>query len=437
MMRKSQRTRGGQVEIEFYYDIVCPYAYLASTRLPALAAAHGARLRWSPVLLGGLFKHVQGPQNPGASMSPARAAMNLRDMDRWADYWGVPLRMPAAHPRRSVDAMRLLVVCPEETRPALSKALFQAYWVHGADVADRAVLGELAARFGLPPDLIAREESRQGLIDRTAAAAQLGLFGVPAFRRVPEPGAESPFFWGQDRLGFLSAELGGDFDAPYTHPAATLPVPAGTRLELYHDFSSPFAALAVGQAERFAADRGVELVYRPMLLGALFRAIGTADVPLYEMNEAKRRYYARDLADWASRWGVPIRFPDAFPLRTVTALRVALAAPAATGPIYRAAWVDNRDVGQADVLTEVLDAAGLPGAALVERATTDTTLKDALRANTERAATLGACGAPTWVVRRPDEAPLVFWGQDRLPHVAAALGGWRAPCDREEPASRA
>jgi 2-hydroxychromene-2-carboxylate isomerase len=94
-------------------------------------------------------------------------------------------------------------------------------------------------------------------------------------------------------------------------------------------------------------------------------------------------------------------------------------------------------VGQADVLTEVLDAAGLPGAALVERATTDTTLKDALRANTERAATLGACGAPTWVVRRPDEAPLVFWGQDRLPHVAAALGGWRAPCDREEPASRA
>lgn len=62
------------------------------------------------------------------------AHLNLADMNRFAALYGVPLEMPAAHPRRSVEAMRLLVAAPEAVRPALTHALYRAYWVEGRDI---------------------------------------------------------------------------------------------------------------------------------------------------------------------------------------------------------------------------------------------------------------------------------------------------------------
>ncbi|MCX7177881.1 MAG: DsbA family protein [Proteobacteria bacterium] len=73
-------------------------------------------MNWRPLLLGGLFRHVGAPQNPGGSMSAAKAKLNLLDMQRYARRWGVPLEMPAGHPRRSVEAMRLIVSAAESVR---------------------------------------------------------------------------------------------------------------------------------------------------------------------------------------------------------------------------------------------------------------------------------------------------------------------------------
>lgn len=399
------------MELDFYYDIVCPYAYLASTRIEALAARTGATLRWRPVLLGGLFRAVGASQNPGAQMNPAKARLNLADMQRFAALYGVPLTMPDAHPRRSVEAMRLLTACPEAHRPALTHALYRAYWVEGRDIADRAVLGQLAAPFGLDVGVIDETDVKAGLHVATDAAAARGLFGVPAM------GVGDRFFWGQDRLHFVEAALTG------RPPAYAVPSPAaeGARVTFFHDFSSPFSYLASTQVEARLHATGATVVWRPMLLGALFRDIGTPDVPMLAMNEVRRRYIARDLADWAALWGVPFRFPDTFPLRTVTALRVALAAPEVTPAVYRAAWAENRDIGQPEVLGSVLDAAGFDGPALIARAATDEVLKTALRENTDAARSAGACGAPTFLVERPGRAPEVFWGQDRFELVQEAL----------------
>src|SRR5690606_1017630 len=91
---------------DFYYDVVCPYAYLASTQVPALEARCGVSLTFRPMLLGGVFRAIGSADRPGDRMSPGKARHNFLDMRRWADHFGVALSMPAEHPRRTVLAMR-------------------------------------------------------------------------------------------------------------------------------------------------------------------------------------------------------------------------------------------------------------------------------------------------------------------------------------------
>lgn len=390
-----------RMQVTFYFDVVCPYAYLASTRIEAIAARHGATVRWVPVLLGGLLRHVGGPDDPNTTLSAPRARLNLLDMQRWADRWGVPLTMPAGHPRRSVEAMRLLCAAPPATLPALASALFAAYWVHGRDITDRAVLAEVAAPFGLDAARVDAPEVKQALFDTTAEAAAAGAFGVPAFV------VGDTLYWGQDRLHFVERALRG---------------PAHVRF--FHDFASPFSYLASTQIERVAQAHGATLEWSPILLGGLFRAIGTPDVPLFAMNAAKRRYLARDLDDWARHWGVPFRFPSHFPLRTITPLRVAVAEPAVTPHLYRAAWAEDRPIDDEAVLCAVLAAAGFDPRDLLDRAATPA-VKAALRDNTEAAAAAGACGVPSFEARIGDHAPILLWGQDRLGLLADVLEGWR------------
>ncbi len=404
------------MEFTFYYDVVCPYAYLASTRIERLAARCDATVRWVPILLGGVLKAAGGPTDPNRVMSAARARMNLVDMHRYADHWAVTLNLPAEHPRRTVEAMRLLVGCPLEKRVMLTQELFRAYWVRGLDVSDRAVLDTIAELYRVDPAVIDSAEAKQALYDSTAEASEAGVFGVPSFV------VDGELIWGQDRMHLLYQRLGAE------RPPVSTATPANTggRVTMFHDFGSPFSYLGSTQIERVAHASGALVDWRPMLLGALFRDIGTADVPLFEMSPRKRRYLAKDLDDWAAWWGVPFKFPTKFPLRTIGPLRVAVAEPAVTTALYKATWVDDRPIDEPDVLRAVLDEAGFDGAGLLER-TQDPAVKAKLRENTELAKAAGACGAPTFVVRRGDAAPITLWGQDRLEMVGHALDGWVPP----------
>jgi 2-hydroxychromene-2-carboxylate isomerase len=400
------------VTLDFYFDVVCPYAYLASVRVEALARRCGAALRLRPVLLGGLLRTVGAPDDPNQGASAAKRRIQAEDRQRSAALHGVPLHEPPQHPRRTVDAMRLVLAAPDgPVRTALVHALMAAYWVRGDDVADRRVLAELAVAHGLPADAFAMPGVREGLREATAAAAAAGVFGVPSF------GVDGRVWWGQDRMALVERALGGEPPPlqPLGRPAAA------ARVSFFHDFSSPFSYLAATQVERVAAAHGAVVEWVPILLGALFRELGTPDVPLHAMNAVKQAWVRRDLDEWAAWWGVPFVFPRRFPLRSVLPLRVALCEPAATRPIYRAAWAEDREVDTPAGLGEVLAAAGLPAAALLEQAGT-ASVKEALRANTERARAVGACGVPTFVVERAGRSALV-WGQDRLALLEVMLAG--------------
>jgi len=433
------------VHVEFWFDFSCPYAYLASQRVEEICTAAGVPLVLQPMLLGGVFRLTGAGDGPMATLSPPKATHNTRDMLRWADRLGVPLRIPAAHPMRTVRALRTLLGLPEARWPAAMHALYAAYWQAGEDITQATVIAAALARAGCSADEIATaaagadgDAAKDDLRRRTDQAVALGIFGAPAMV-VHRDGAAPILLWGQDRLHWLAAVLAGwdpDVGAPPITPAADGRAPAPTlaqppTVDFWFDFSSPFAYLAATQMGALAARAGAAagLRWRPMLLGALFRDVGTPDVPLFAMPEAKRAYVSRELGRWAKWWGVPFRFPSRFPMRTIAPLRLTLLAgdddaPRLAERIFRAYWIEDRDIADAAVLRELAADAGVdPG--LVDR-TNEPGVKQVLIDSTAAARAAGVFGAPSCVVHAPG-GPHLFWGQDRLELVEAALRGWSPP----------
>jgi 2-hydroxychromene-2-carboxylate isomerase len=191
-------------EVELWYDIVCPFAYLASTQIERVAREAGARVRWEPFLLGGVFVALSVPADLNASMPEAKRKHNLRDMARWADRFGVPLRMPAEHPRRTVLALRAILAAGEG-RVEATHALYRAYWVEGLDVSDPSVVRAALDAAGVDGQACVERTSDPAIKDelrrRTDEAVSRGIFGAPTFFVGDE------MFWGQDRLDFVAAAL--------------------------------------------------------------------------------------------------------------------------------------------------------------------------------------------------------------------------------------
>lgn len=192
------------------------------------------------------------------------------------------------------------------------------------------------------------------------------------------------------------------------------------RVECFFDVGSPNSYLAWTQLPRIAGEAGAELVWRPMLLGGVFKATGNASpmtVP------AKARWAGRDIARWARRWGVRFEFNPFFPINTLALMRGAagmqMRHPADfdrwLAAIFEAMWVHPRNLGDAAVLAATLGEAGFDPATFAALAA-DPEVKARLVATTEEAVARGVFGAPSCFVG--DE---LFFGQDRLDFVRDAL----------------
>jgi 2-hydroxychromene-2-carboxylate isomerase len=192
--------------LDFWFDYSCPYAYLGSTQVEALARRTGAALTYRPMLLGGVFRAVGAPQNMMDVLSPQKARHNLDDMMRWAEYFGVPLVMPGGHPFRTVEALRATLVT--RCDPAVIHGFYRAYWIRGERPSDRATIRQVLGEAGHDPDAVTARLQDDAVKDdlrrRTDEAIALGIFGAPSF---VVDGTE--LFWGQDRIPFVARALEG------------------------------------------------------------------------------------------------------------------------------------------------------------------------------------------------------------------------------------
>jgi 2-hydroxychromene-2-carboxylate isomerase len=190
--------------LDFWFDYSCPYAYLGSTQVEALAARAGAALRYCPMLLGGVFRAVHTPQNLSEVLSPAKKRHNGLDMLRWAEVFGVPLHMPAGHPFRTVEALRATLATGID--PKVVHGFYCAYWIDGRAPSEEATMRDVLSAAGHDPGAVLSrlDAFKDDLRVRTDRAIALGIFGAPAFVVDGDQ-----LFWGQDRLLFVEKALAG------------------------------------------------------------------------------------------------------------------------------------------------------------------------------------------------------------------------------------
>lgn len=193
-----------------YFDFVSPYSYFALTRLAAFGERHGVEWEPAPVFYAALLdaNHLVGPAE-----TSAKRRYTMNDVLRAAALQNTPLVGPPAHPFRSLEALRVATLFAGDPRALeMSVALSTACWAEGRDLTDWDVLAEVVGRVGIDDaganaDTLAARASapeiKLALQERTAAAIEAGVFGVPTFE------LDGELFWGHDRLDHLAARIDG------------------------------------------------------------------------------------------------------------------------------------------------------------------------------------------------------------------------------------
>lgn len=201
--------------IDFYFDFSSPYSYIASEWIDAVAARHGRAVRWHAILLGATFQ-AAGLKSPVDH--PIKREYSLRDFARSARFAGVPYEHPVHFPVLTQNAARVFWWLHDTASPeravAWAHAGLRAYFTHGEDLSDPAVLRgalqhagiEAAEAEAVYTDPVWKHRLRR----ENDAAIAAGVFGAPFFVIDGEP------FWGNDRRPQIEAWLGGQADFDHT-----------------------------------------------------------------------------------------------------------------------------------------------------------------------------------------------------------------------------
>lgn len=195
-----------RVTIDFFADISCPWCHVGWAALKQAAAQRqgqiAAQVAWRGFLLS--------PDTPAegvdrraylsSKFAPEQLAAAHKALNDAAAAAGVELNLEApARIPNTIDAHRLIHwASGQNVAEPLIDALFNAYWIDGRDISDRAELVRIAESVGMDPQEInaklATNEDREAIMEMYGAAQQIGVTGVPVAifdRRIPVMGAQA------------------------------------------------------------------------------------------------------------------------------------------------------------------------------------------------------------------------------------------------------
>lgn len=189
--------------VEFLFDFGSPTSFLAYKQLPKITARHGARIMWTPILLGGVFKATG---NTSPAMVPAKARYMNGDLARFAKRYGVVLNFNSHFPVNTLPLMRGAVAY--QATPLFDiyvNAMFDAMWAHTRNLNDQNEITHVLKDIRIDPSdfltRIERADVKEKLKANTEGAVARGVFGAPTFF------VNGEMFFGQDRLDFVEEHL--------------------------------------------------------------------------------------------------------------------------------------------------------------------------------------------------------------------------------------
>ncbi len=186
------------------------------------------------------------------------------------------------------------------------------------------------------------------------------------------------------------------------------------KLQFWFEFASTYSYPAVMRVGKMAAARGVELEWRPFLLGPLFHAQqGMKDSP-FNVVPVKGSYMWRDVERTCEKHGLPFKRPGRFPQNGLMAARITLSLPQEARPnfvkaVFQANFAHDRDISDPQILHAAARRAGLDPLETLAAMTSEP-VKEQLREETAVAAGHGIFGAPSFVTEDSE----LFWGNDRI-----------------------
>lgn len=189
-------------------------------------------------------------------------------------------------------------------------------------------------------------------------------------------------------------------------------------IEFWFEFGSPYSYLSAMRIEQEARRQNVTVLWRPFLLGPIFKALGYETSP-FVLQREKGAYVWRDMERRCRKYGLAWTRPSRFPRIGVTPLRVALTGVgepwlgAFCRKVMELNFVDDEEINEPARLAGLLGELGLPAADILGAARSEP-IKMRLREQTQQAREKGIFGAPTFFVGRE-----MFWGDDRLDDALA------------------
>lgn len=184
-------------------------------------------------------------------------------------------------------------------------------------------------------------------------------------------------------------------------------------IEYWFDFASPYSYLSTAHIDVLARSRGLRVLWRPLLLGPVFRAAGWQGSPFLQ-QPAKLAWMWTDLERQCARHALPWRKPSQFPRSSLLPARIALAHSDAPWiarfcvQVFELNFVQDADIDDPAAIHALLTGLGLQADAVITRAQSPE-VKQALREQTEQGTRRGLFGAPSFFV-----GEALYWGNDQL-----------------------